>query len=192
MADSIEQFFDRQAPDWDRESVETPQLLRGLLARLPLQRGAKVLDVACGTGVMTPFLYERSQRPVKGIDISGKMIEIAKQKYKDNPNLIFEKEDFLSGTEKDYDFVLVFNAYPHFMNPQKFKAAMLSSLKQGGRFAILHDSSRKGLEICHQHCQAISRNLKAPLKEADVFLPEFRILKATEDDSSYLILALKK
>lgn len=39
-----------------------------------------VLDIACGTGIVTSLLYQRGYRPVFGFDIAGPMIAVARTK----------------------------------------------------------------------------------------------------------------
>lgn len=69
----------------------------------------KILDVGCGTGYLEEFLAS-GVNDVLGIDVSGKMLDIARKKY---PEVNFRKIDIydLSGREK-YDLV-VENAFLH-------------------------------------------------------------------------------
>jgi len=47
---------------------------------LHLARGARLLDVGCGTGSGTKYLFDHGMR-VKGLDLSGSMIEVARRSY---------------------------------------------------------------------------------------------------------------
>ncbi|MFA6829189.1 MAG: class I SAM-dependent methyltransferase [Bacilli bacterium] len=192
MKTNIERFFDEKAPTWDQSAEKDLARISDLLDSLPLARGMKVLDVACGTGIITPLLANKTGEKTKGIDISSEMIKVAKQKYNQNNQLEFECEDFLSFKETGYDFIIIFNAYPHFLEPKKVCLSLANAIKPNGYFAILHDISRKTLHQCHSHCQNISRELETPEKEAAVFEDDFKILRSEESDSHYLILGQKK
>lgn len=52
-----------------------------------------VLDIACGTGVMIDYYIERNVSKVTGVDISSKMIEIARNKFKKYDFINFLCED---------------------------------------------------------------------------------------------------
>ena len=39
------------------------------------KKGRDILDVACGTGVLFPYYYEKGVASVTGIDISGEMVK---------------------------------------------------------------------------------------------------------------------
>lgn len=188
----IQDFFDRLAPSWDSMESTSEERLNALLNMLPLREGDLCLDVACGTGVMTPLLQKRTGEKVEAIDLSAKMIEIAKKKYQGNPKLSFRQGDFLENRNL-YDFILIYNAYPHFLEAEKVAKAVKNSLKEGGRFAILHSFSRQKLEEHHSNVpHDISRDLKAPEEESEVFLKEgLQILRAEESESHYLIIGEK-
>ncbi len=185
-------FFDDKAEGWDRNSQERKEELSSLLSLLPLKKGRKVLDVACGTGVRTPLLEEITQAEVKAIDFSPKRIEKAKEKYKRKKNRVFVCEDFLEGKESGYDFVLIFNAYPHFLDVKEFEASLAKAVRQGGYFAILHDLSRQELTRHHRHCQDLSRELKPAKEEAKPFEKDFTIEKTQEGEHLFLILGKRK
>ncbi len=188
----IENLFDRLAPKWDEAEILDDETILALLKRIGIQKGDRVLDIGCGTGRITGLLHSLSQEKVVGIDLSSKMIEIAKEKYQSCPWAEFRHEDFLSSQPEEYDVLVLYNAYPHFLDQKQLNQAFLSHLKKGGRFAIIHSLSRKSLEnIHHGMNESVTRHLLSPVEEAVHFEKDFRILYAEENDCSYLIIGSK-
>ena len=64
-----------------------------------------VLDIGCGLGDLSAFFKKHNVKAIyKGIDLSEKMISIAKEKY---PDSNFEVDDFLNPNFKDcVDYIL--------------------------------------------------------------------------------------
>ena len=54
-----------------------------------LARGARLLDVGCGTGSGSKYFFDHGMR-VKGLDLSGSMIEVARRSY---PHIRFTRKD---------------------------------------------------------------------------------------------------
>lgn len=185
------EFFDSRAEDWDKHSKPDPNVIHTLLNSIPLEQGRKVLDVACGTGAITPYLYEKSQVKVKAIDLAPERIKIANSKYGNDSRFLFVNEDFLDKKEKGYDFVVIFDAYPHFLDVKTFDDALSQAVKKGGYFAILHDCSKEELSHHHAHILNLSRLLKPAAEEATAFQDNFKILKAEDTIHTYLILGQK-
>lgn len=57
-ADVIE-FFDRCAPSWDAELIRSDRKINIILDNAGVGEGSRVLDVACGTGVLIPDYIRR-------------------------------------------------------------------------------------------------------------------------------------
>jgi len=190
----MKRFFDSLAPHWDEGEVISEEWKRKLVFSLNIQKGDKVLDVACGTGVISGLLQEITEEKVIGIDLSSDMIERARNKYASNKNISFIEGDFLSYPfkESSFDFVIVYNAYPHFLDREGLKKAFSRVLKKGGRFAILHSLGREELECCHRGITAISRPLDTPMKESEMYQDLFEIERAEEGPHHYLIIGQKK
>lgn len=190
----IAAFFDGLAPSWDDNERSTAEDLRHFLKPLNIKKGDKILDIACGTGIITPLLQERSKSPVIGVDISSKMIELAKAKYASNPSLIFENEDFYTFNGRDFDWIICFNAYPHFIDKDAFIRKLYFTLSHNGCFAICHNTSRCRLEAHHQGevVSSLSRHLLPIMEEIKGFTPYFDIIYAREDETSYWIVGRKK
>ena len=80
MVNAIEQFFDEQAKTWDDIECHTDEEKKNLLNQLNLKENDKVIDIACGTGVITRLIHQYTKSNVLGIDISNNMILKAKDK----------------------------------------------------------------------------------------------------------------
>lgn len=192
MRNEIEEFFDELAPSWDKRNTTTNEELETLLDLLPLKTDMNVLDVACGTGILTGLLAKRTHKKVIGIDLSMNMIDIANEKYKCNRDVEFIKQDFLYYETSNIDLVMIHNAYPHFLEPIKVKNEAFKILNKNGYLVILHSLSRASLNMHHSNVRHVSRMLEEPYVETKIYLPEFEVIKAEEDGSHYLIVLKKK
>jgi cyclopropane fatty-acyl-phospholipid synthase-like methyltransferase len=191
---SIQAYFDSLAGEWDSLEHADPQRVAALFKKLDLHPGEKALDIACGTGVVTGLIHRYTNAPVLGIDLSKEMVAIAKKKYAKDNWASFLATDFIQWQSKErFDYAIVYDAYPHFLEPELFEKQLAHILTKQGRFAIVHSLSREELKEHHDgHCPAFSRDLKTPSEEAKVFEKDFKILRAEEDEHSYLILGQKK
>lgn len=98
-AEDVRQFFDAQSLLWDSLTRRDPELLRSLLAWLPLRPGDAVLDVGTGTGVLLPYIRERDpQGEIDAVDLSPGMLAVARQKYGDDEHIHFISADVSSET----------------------------------------------------------------------------------------------
>ena len=190
----IKNFFESIAPHWDDMECVPPARIQALLSKVRIEKGERVLDVACGTGIITKKLATLSETKVLGIDLSPKMIEIAKNKNSGETCIEFQVADFTETDFKEaYDVVVIYNAFPHFLEVARLEEALWKALRQGGRFAILHSLSRKELALHHANVpDTVSRRLMSPEEESKAFLDRFEILEASESDSHYCIVGKKK
>lgn len=190
MGNIVRAFFDERAEGWnDLEPKTYEELLSFLKSYLPLQKGMKVLDVACGTGVVSEQLFELTGETVEAIDLSPNMISVAKRTHS-KEQINFSCIDFMEMTGK-FDFVLCFNAYPHFPDQNAFAKKASDLVKEGGYLAILHNMSRAELDTHHQAIAShVSRHLHSAKEEASCFV-DFEEVNLIDNDEMYLIL-LKK
>lgn len=188
--ESMAKLFDKLAKGWD-EAEEIPSShVRDILTSLPINDGDAVLDIGCGTGVAVPYIYGMCKRPIKAIDLSAKMIEIAKSKF--SPAMAqFEVCDFYAHEGK-YDFILCYNAYPHFMDVDGFMAKARTLLNDGGHLAIVHSIGREEVSACHKNMSSYSRELLPAEEEAARYSPFFKIENTIDASDEYLILLKKK
>lgn len=183
-------FFDNLASEWDRNQVRDEEIIDFILDKADITKDKKVLDVACGTGVLFPDYLHRGAT-VTGVDISSEMLQIAKNKYPDIMLICADAEEYVF--EKDYDAVMIYNAFPHFLNPEKLIANLAKALKVGGRFTVAHGISEKDLEKCHS---TVAKDVSLPLpskeKLRDMMSEIFDVDVMISDEEKYIVSGLKK
>ena len=86
-------FFDIHSTTWDENMEKDDSKMNEILDVEKISSGNSVLDIACGTGVMIDYYIERNVSKVTGVDISSKMIEIARNKFKKYAFIDFLCED---------------------------------------------------------------------------------------------------
>lgn len=151
-------FFDRLAPDWDAEMIRNEEVIRIILDNAGITEGKDVLDVATGTGVLIPDYLERRVRSVTAIDVSPKMAEIAKTKFPVPEVTVLcgdvETTDFAG----KYDCIMVYNAFPHFPDPERLIRKLSALLKPGGILSIAHGMSREKIDAHHHGAARLVSN----------------------------------
>ncbi len=189
----IKAFFDNIAYCWDNAGDDMIKI-NALLDELNIKNGDMVLDVACGKGIITPLLNDRSHEKVFAIDLSDEMIKGAKSKYKEHKDLEFISGDFVeAGFEDQFDYIVIYNAYPHFMNVEALSNAAYKALKTNGHLAIIHSIGKDELNTHHkQHAMGVSRPLEAADIEAKKFETQFILEKCLDGKDSYLIVLKKE
>ena len=117
-----------------------------LLDAAAVTSGTRVLDVATGPGSLVGVAVRRGAQPV-GVDLSSKMIELARQRY---PNIEFHEADVerLPFPEAAFDAVVCSFGLGHFPRPERAVAECLRTLKQGGRIGLAwwDDVSRQRIQ----------------------------------------------
>jgi trans-aconitate 2-methyltransferase len=119
------------ASEYDAKHAFVYEKAKGLVDLLKPKAGERILDLGCGTGVLTSEIAARGA-DVYGIDRSIEMIEQAKSKF---PVLHFEVVDARElKFESEFDAVFS-NAVLHWIpEPEKVAIGIACALKPGGRF----------------------------------------------------------
>ena len=183
-------FFDELAPCWDKTNVRNEEVISEILRKGGIRKGTKVLDIACGTGVLFPD-YESLGAEFVGIDISENMVKKAREKFPEAEVICGDATtyDFSS----DFDAVMIYNAFPHFDEPQRLIENLAKSLKKSGRLSIAHGISEKELEKCHS---GSAKNISVPLMKkevlAEMMKPYFEADVLISDEKMYMVSGVKK
>lgn len=164
-----------------------------LLDSLKLERFPRILDLGCGKGIISDKLLKRNKGEVIAIDLSDKMIELAKESNLQS-KVKFINADFYEYTdEKPFDMIICFDAFPHFLDVNSYVEKAASLIKKDDQLIIAHDIGRAQLnEHHHAHAMGVSRPLKDPIIEAKSFEKYFDVIIANEGDNYYHIFLKRK
>lgn len=143
-------FFDRLAPYWDKDMIRSDEIINSILDGACVHAGARLLDVACGTGVLIPDYLARNVASVTAIDISPEMAKICKEKFeKQGVTVICSDVEETEFSEK-FDVIMVYNAFPHFPDPEKLIATLSGLLAPGGTLTVAHGMGRAAIDHHHE------------------------------------------
>ena len=143
-------FFDRLAPQWDSDMIRSDEKIATILYAAGVKPGCHVLDVACGTGVLFPDYLQRGVASVTAVDISPEMAKIAAEKYPDAPIKVLCADVETATFDKKFDCIMVYNAFPHFPEPENLIRVLASHLAPGGTLTIAHGMSRAQIDAHHE------------------------------------------
>ncbi len=154
---TVAEFFDRCAPWWDDDMIRDETVIAAILQNGGIRQGVDVLDVACGTGVLFPDYLRLGVNSVTGIDISPEMVRIASEKFPQIEVICADVEQH--PFHRKFDCIMVYNAFPHFPDPEKLVQTLVGLLKPGGRLSVAHGMSRAALTDHHRRAEAVSIDL---------------------------------
>ena len=188
------EFFDRCAPSWDAEMIKSDKIIGTILDNAEVEAGMDILDVACGTGVMFPYYLDRGVSSVTGIDISPEMAKIAAGKYEAEPRVQVICGDVEeTAFRQKFDRIVVYNAFPHFPNPQKLIKRLASLLKEEGRLTIAHGASRAAIDNHHTGAASkVSNGLMSAESLVSLFEPYFEVEIMVSNKRMYQVSGVKR
>ena len=186
-------FFDARAAQWDAEMIRHDHIIEKILDGAGIAANLDVMDVACGTGVLIPDYLSRGVSSVTGVDISSEMIKIAEEKFPhENVRLICGDVEELV-FDKVFDCIMVYNAFPHFPNPEGLIAKLASLLKTGGTLTVAHGMSKAEIDSRHQGAaQTVSVALMEHDALAELFARYLTVTVKISDDTMYQVCGVKK
>ena len=185
----IKKFFDSLADTWDDEIIRSQWKIDRILDIAGVTENKTVLDVACGTGVLLNDYIARKVRKCVAIDISDKMLEVARANYSFSENIEFicaDAETFRFPGK--FDCIVIYNALPHFTDYDLLFKNLTGCLNENGRLTIAHGMSRE--DIIRHHSGA-AKNVSAVLPEANdlaISLSTYLCIdKIISDDKIYVV-----
>jgi demethylmenaquinone methyltransferase/2-methoxy-6-polyprenyl-1,4-benzoquinol methylase len=190
---AIIDFFDHFAPQWDADLEKNDAVIAQILDNAGIVAGVSVLDVACGTGVLVGDYLQRNVSSLTCVDISPRMIAIAKQKFSNTAvEFICADIETLPFT-KQFDRIVVYNAFPHFFEPDKLIEKLWGDLKPGGMLTIAHGMSRASIDKHHEGpAKDVSIGLMHEDELAQKLMPRFEILVKISNATMYQVVGKKR
>ena len=191
--EDIIQFFDRLAPQWDADMIRSDEKIAKIMDGAGVIPGAHILDVACGTGVLFPDYLARQVGSVTAVDISPEMVKIAAAKYPgENITVLCADVEALEA-DQQFDCIMVYNAFPHFPDPERLIATLSAHLKPGGKLTVAHGMSRA--QIDHRHEGAASKVSIGLMHEdalAEIFAKYLTVTVKISDENMYQVTGMKQ
>ena len=187
----IKDFFDDFANRWDNEPICDKETLDIILDNAGIVSGVNVLDIACGTGVLFPYYLERNANSITAVDLSPEMVKIAKSKFPQANVICGDAEEISFDTT--FDCIMIYNAFPHFPNPQILIENLSNCLSVGGKLTIAHGMSKKELDEVHKKSAGKVSNILPESEElANLLSPYLNVDITISNDKMYLVTGTKR
>ena len=187
------EFFDRMAPGWDAELIRSDEIIGRILDCAGVSAGKDILDVACGTGVLIPDYLRRRVASVTAIDISPKMADIARTKFSQPEVTVLCGDVESTGFDRRFDCVVVYNAFPHFPDPERLIARLTELLKPGGTLTVAHGMSREKIDAHHHGAASHVSNGLMPAEDlSEIFAKHLVVTAVISDACMYQVTGAKR
>lgn len=185
-------FFDSIAGHWDENMIRDDEVINTILDNANVSEGKDILDVACGTGVLIPDYLKRDVASVTAIDISPEMAKIAREKFESDKVHVICGDVETQVFDKQFDSIVVYNAFPHFPDPQGLIRVLASRLKDGGTLTVAHGMSRARIDRIHSgSAKKVSLRLISEEALAEMFETRLQVTAKISDDRMYQVVGVK-
>jgi demethylmenaquinone methyltransferase/2-methoxy-6-polyprenyl-1,4-benzoquinol methylase len=191
--EKIREYFESLAPSWDDHLCADSEKINCILDACGISEGHRVVDIACGTGVLFEHILGRQPSILVGVDACEAMAKIARNKFCDD-RLRVETQDFFCLEEDGFDRAVLYNSYPHFFDKAALAKKIHDVLGKRGRFVLAHGQGRHIINSVHKGRKgnSVSVALEAAVKESKWFEPFFDIDMVEDSKGLYIISGTKK
>ncbi len=197
--DQKRQYFNELAPRWDSFPTipNAASKIRSYLERSRHPHPRHILDVGCGTGILTADLMELypEAQVIVELDYAEQMLFENAKKFRDRRVLHVHgdarKLPFIVPT---FDLILCFSALPHFDDSYSALNQFFRALRPSGILTIGHMAASQDLNAFHHALEApVNRDRLLPAKELSVILEQLgaRGIVAEEEKEWFFVRAEK-
>ncbi|NPD90222.1 MAG: methyltransferase domain-containing protein [Asgard group archaeon] len=145
-----------------RQASWTEMFRNQIYRRINLLNAKKILDVGCGTGVITREIREKCSAKITAIDIEPDMIKLAKERVS-NVDFIVENVENLSAKKESFDIVFFHYVMLWIENPELAVKEMARVCKNKGYVVALAEPDYGGwveypdLNLGKKHIEYLQR-----------------------------------
>lgn len=131
--------FNQQAPTYDSDikgqhARSLYPIILKKLSEIPYQTA---LDLGCGTGeMMKRILQQDKSKNLYGIDLSEKMLDVAKEKLGNDATLVLGDSEHLPFSDSFFDVVYCNDSFHHYPAPDNVLSEVYRVLKTHGTFIM--------------------------------------------------------
>lgn len=144
-ADQIAYWNGQTGRKWAEDADKLDRMMKSataaILAAAAPKPGESVLDIGCGTGATALALADAvgPTGRVLGVDVSGPMLAVAKDRAEGRANLSFRQADAATDSFEPGDADLIFSKFGvmFFVDPEAAFANIRRAAKPGGRLAFV-------------------------------------------------------
>ena len=182
-------FFDERAGEWDAGMVRSDEKIGRILDNAKVTAGSRVLDIACGTGVLIGDYLRRAVKSVTAVDISPEMIRIAREKFPQENVTVLCGDAAQTHFPAPFDCIVIYNAFPHFPEPERLISHLAGLLTPGGTLTVAHGFSRKALDAHHaKTARSVSNGLLPVEALAGLFAKHLTVTVQISNDEMYQVV----
>jgi predicted TPR repeat methyltransferase len=136
----ISSIYDQHADHYDQHMLRTlkyriPDLLFDAMVRLLPSRRLDILDLGCGTGLLGAR-FRPLARTLRGVDISPKMLELARQRRIYDNLVCGELVEFLQKQTEELDLAVAADVFAYIGDLSRAFHEVRGALKDGGLFGF--------------------------------------------------------
>lgn len=132
-----ETFFEKYSNmDRSTKGLEGAGEWKTLESMLPEFKDKRVLDLGCGFGWHCQYAMEHGAKAVTGVDISEKMLSIAKEKTSDGITYLQMPIEDIAFSENSFDVVISSLAFHYIESFEKIVKKVSACLVPGGDFVF--------------------------------------------------------
>jgi SAM-dependent methyltransferase len=185
LFDKLYRLFEPPLPEG------VPERLERIVAAGEIEKGAAVLDVGSGTGIMVPLIHERQPARIYVCDLSEAMLRKLDENYPYAESILADVRD-LRLPDASLDVVFVNACYPNIADKATAFANIGRMLAPGGRLVISHPLGKSFIDL-------IREGTPFPLddfperSEAEALLRDFGfgIERFVDEPALYILVAEK-
>ncbi len=190
-------FFDDLATEWDilNDPDNVSRLTDIFRQRIP-ELPAPILDAGSGTGILLPILQQLYGHFVFEMDVAGKMLRVAREKFVHLNHHGFLQADahHMPIGDERLGSVVCFSVYPHFHNPEDVATEIRRVLKKRGYIVILHLMNHEELNAMHAGKNEVVAGDRLPPAEklaGRIASYGFHVVECEERSGFYLVVGQK-